>query len=185
MTSPEEQNPETPREPPSPPVEPPPGEPPAPPREPPPPEHKPPPRPPEPPPMQAGDHGDALNGISHDARQMGMFVHLSALLGGFLTSPAGGWGCFVGPLIIWLIKKDTMPFVDDQGKEALNFNITVAIAFVVLAIFSLLTFFIGLIVAIPLWIIIGIGWLVLTIVAAVKANEGVRYRYPFCLRLIK
>lgn len=114
-----------------------------------------------------------------------MFAHLSALLGGLLTSTVGGWGCFVGPLIIWLIKKDTMPFVDDQGKEALNFNITVAIIGVVLLIFSIFTFGIGLIVAIPLWIIVGVGWLVLTIVAAVKANEGVRYRYPFCLRLIK
>ena len=116
---------------------------------------------------------------------MGMFAHLSALLGGLLTSAAGGWGCFIGPLIIWLIKKDTMPFVDDQGKEALNFNITVAIAFVVLLLLSIVTFGIGLIVAIPLWIVIGIAWLVLTIVAAVKAGEGVRYRYPFCLRLIK
>ncbi len=135
--------------------------------------------------MQLDDGDNVLKGVGHEARQMGMFAHLSALLGGLLTSTVGGWGCFVGPLIIWLIKKDTMPFVDDQGKEALNFNITVAIIGVVLLVFSIFTFGIGLIVAIPLWIIIGVGWLVLTIVAAVKANEGVRYRYPFCLRLIK
>jgi uncharacterized Tic20 family protein len=123
---------------------------------------------------------------SAEERQWAMFAHLSALLGALLTGAfGGGWGCFIGPLVIWLIKKDTMPFVNDQGKEALNFNITVAIAAVILVLISLMTFGIGLIIAIPLWIIIGIGWLVFTIMAAIKANEGVRYRYPFTLRLIK
>jgi uncharacterized Tic20 family protein len=78
-----------------------------------------------------------------------------------------------------------MPFVDDQAKEALNFNITVAIASLVLLVFSVLTLGIGLVLAIPLWIIIGIFWLVFTIMAGVKANAGERYRYPFALRLIK
>lgn len=115
-----------------------------------------------------------------------MFAHLSALLGAIVTGAfGGGWGCFIGPLVIWLIKKDTMPFVNDQGKEALNFNITVAIAFVVLFLLSVMTFGIGLIIAIPLWFIIGIVWLVFTIIAAIKANEGTLYRYPFTLRLIK
>lgn len=206
MTSPEEHPPKTPppetppsreppkppvepppsREPPKPPVEPPPAESPVPPGEPAPPPPEPPRPPVEPPPGAAGESGGHASAVTPEARQMGMFAHLSALLGGLLTFPAGGgWGCFIGPLIIWLIKKDTMPFVDDQGKEALNFNITVAIAIVVLGIFSLVTFGIGLIVAVPLGIIIGVTWLVLTIVAAVKANEGVRYRYPLTLRLIK
>ena len=115
-----------------------------------------------------------------------MFAHLSALVGGILTSGwAGSIGCFIGPLIIWLVKKDTMPFVDDQGKEALNFNITVGIAFFVLFLLAVLTLGIGLVIAIPLWIIIGIAWLVFTIIAAIKANEGVAYRYPFTLRLVK
>src|SRR3546814_9837012 len=78
-----------------------------------------------------------------------------------------------------------MPFVDDQGKEALNFNITVGIAFFVLFLLAVLTLGIGLVIAIPLWIIIGIAWLVFTIIAAIKANEGVAYRYPFTLRLVK
>ena len=121
-----------------------------------------------------------------EERQWAMFAHLSALLGALLTGAfGGGWGCFIGPLVIWLIKKDTMPFVNDQGKEALNFNITVAIAFVVLFLLSVMTLGVGLIIAIPLWFIIGIAWLVFTIIAAIKANEGVHYRYPFTLRLIK
>ena len=123
---------------------------------------------------------------SAEERQWAMFAHLSALIGGLLTSAlGGGWGCFIGPLVIWLVKKDTMPFVNDQGKEALNFNITVAIAAVVLVLISVMTLGIGLIIAIPLWIIIGISWLVFTIIAAIKANDGVTYRYPFTLRLIK
>jgi uncharacterized Tic20 family protein len=122
---------------------------------------------------------------SHEERQWALFAHLSALLGGLITSHFFGLGCLIGPLVIWLVKKDSMPFVADQAKEALNFNISVAIATLVLVVLSAITFGIGLIIAIPLWAIIGIGWLVLTIVAGVKANEGVRYRYPFALRLIK
>ena len=97
------------------------------------------------------------SGISAEERQWAMFAHLSALVGGILTSGwAGSIGCFIGPLVIWMVKKDTMPFVDDQAKEALNFNITV-----------------------------GIAWLVFTIIAAIKANQGERYRYPLTLRLVK
>lgn len=121
-----------------------------------------------------------------DERQWAMFAHLSALLGGILTSGwAGSIGCFIGPLVIWLVKKDSMPFVDDQAKEALNFNITVGIVFLALLLLSILTLGIGLIIAIPAWIVIGIAWLVVTIIAAIKSNKGEKYRYPFALRLIK
>lgn len=124
--------------------------------------------------------------IPAEERTWAMFAHLSALAGALFTVSFGrGWACFLGPLVIWLVKKDSMPFVADQAKEALNFNITVAVASLALWVLSLITFGIGLIIAIPLWFVIGIGWLVLTIIAGVKANEGVRYRYPFALRLIK
>ena len=119
-------------------------------------------------------------GPSHDEKNWAMACHLSALAG-YLTF----FGFFVGPLIVWLVKKDEYPLVDDQGKEALNFNITVGIIFLALLLLSIVTLGIGLIVAIPLWIIIGIAWLVLTIIAAIKANQGIAYRYPLTLRLIK
>ena len=126
---------------------------------------------------------------SAEERQWAMFAHLSALLGGILTSHLFGWGCFLGPLVIWLVKKDQLKFVDDQGKEALNFNITAAIigiAFLVLSVpLTIVTLGLWLILAVPIAIALGIGWLVLTIIAAVKANEGVAYRYPISLRLIK
>jgi uncharacterized protein len=137
-----------------------------------------------PPPPPAGPPDSPL-GPTQEERQWAMFAHLSALLGGLLTSALGGWGTFIGPLVIWLVKKDTMPFVNDQGKEALNFNITVAIALLALVILTIVTFGIGIIITVPLGIIIGIGWLVLTIIAAIKANEGQAYRYPVAIRLIK
>lgn len=122
---------------------------------------------------------------SHEERQWALFAHLSALLGGLLTGAFAGLGCFIGPLIIWLLKKDTLPFVDDQAKEALNFNITLAIVGLVLLLLTLVTFGFGALLTLPIGILVGIAWLVFTIIAAVKANEGERYRYPFTLRLIK
>ena len=124
-------------------------------------------------------------GASAEERQWAMFAHLSALLGGLLTSVVGGWGTFVGPLVIWLIKKETMPFVDDQGKEALNFNLTVALVALAMTLLTLVTFGIGAIISLPVLVIVGIAWLVLTIIATIKSNEGVAYRYPVALRLIK
>ncbi len=84
----------------------------------------------------------------------------------------------IGPLVLWLIKKDESPLVDDQGKESVNFQITVLIAYFVAG----LTCFLG--VGVVLVPVISIGNLVLIIIAAVRANEGERYRYPICLRLI-
>lgn len=114
-----------------------------------------------------------------------MFAHLSALAGALLTGAFGGWGFFIGPLVIWLVKKDTMPFVNDQGKEALNFNITVSAIILVLWILTVVTLFIGAVLTIPLMFVVGVAALVLIVMAGIKANEGVAYRYPFAIRLIK
>ena len=106
--------------------------------------------------------------VSSDSRMMGMLCHLLGL-----------FTCFIGPLIIWLIKKDEDPFVDNQGKEALNFQITVAIAFIV----SVLLAFVC--VGVFLGIAVGIADLVFCIVAAAKANSGQAYRYPVSIRFIR
>lgn len=110
---------------------------------------------------------------SAEERQWAMFTHLSALFG--LVVP---FGSVIGPLVMWLIKKDTMPFVNDQGKEALNFNITMAIAAIVcwILVFILIGFLL-----LPILVIF---WLVFVVIATIKANEGTTYRYPFALRLI-
>lgn len=139
--------------------------------------------PPPPPPAPPAPPVDGLPGP--EERQWAMFAHLSALAGGLLTGAVGGWGCFLGPLIIWLVKKDTLPFVADQAKEALNFNITVAAVFVVLAVLTVLTLGIGIIVTGPLMFVVAVGALVLIVMAAIKANEGKAYRYPMTVRLVK
>ena len=106
--------------------------------------------------------------VSQDERNMAVVCHLTALVLGL-----------IGPLIVWLIKKDQMPFVDDQGKEALNFQISVLIYATVsgFLVFLLIGF-----VLLPLVIIFNV---VMIIIAAVKASGGEAYRYPLCIRFLK
>ncbi len=87
---------------------------------------------------------------------------------------------FVVPLIIWLIKKDD-EFIADQAKEALNFHITVTIAYFAITVIAIVTMGIGFI----LYPVLGIAVLVLGIIAGLKANDGIAYRYPCTIRLIK
>lgn len=116
-----------------------------------------------------------------DERTWALLAHLSAL-SAFIVTGVGG---VLGPLIIWLIKRDSLPFAGDQAKEALNFNITVLIAAAGLVLFSIITVGIGLLLTVPLGFALFFYWLVFTIIAAVNANNGVRYRYPLTLRLIQ
>lgn len=90
---------------------------------------------------------------------------------------------FVGALIIWLISKDnpSKAFVTDQSKEALNFQITLAIAYVISWILMMVSF--GLLFFLPM--LVWVANVVFSIVAAIKANNGEAYRYPATLRLIK
>ena len=123
--------------------------------------------------------------LSAEERQWGMFGHLSALTG-LVT---GGLGNFLGPLIIWQMKKETSPFAADEAKEALNFNITLLIVGIVFgivgALFTVITLGLGAILVVPVALALGVAWLAFTVVAAMKANEGVAYRYPLTIRLIK
>jgi uncharacterized protein len=111
---------------------------------------------------------------TQDERTWGMLAHLTAF-SGFLIP----LGSVLAPLIVWLVKRDQSEFVADQGKEALNFNISVLLAGIVC----------GILVAIYIGILLGVGlfvfWLAMTIIAGIKASEGVRYRHRFTLRLIK
>ena len=126
-------------------------------------------------------------GVTPEARQMAMFIYLSGLLAGFLSS---GALAFVGPLVLWLMKRKESEFIDHHGKEALNFIITMAIAgivlmFFIVPVFVVLTLGIGALLVLPLMLALGIYSLVMPIIAAVKANNGEWYMFPFCLRLIK
>lgn len=113
--------------------------------------------------------------VSKEEQNWAMICHLSALAG-FLIP----FGNIVGPLIVWLIKRGEMPMVDRHGKEALNFQITVTIAIIICI--PLMFILIG----IPAMFAVGIGALVLTIMAAVKVSNGnFDYRYPLTIRLVK
>ena len=121
-----------------------------------------------------------------EEKKWALAAHLSILAGGLLTwGWAASFGSFIGPLIVWLVKKDSMPFVADQAKEALNFGITLTLACVVLLMLTVMSLGIGVVVTFPLWILLGIVALIFVIVAAIKANEGVAYRYPIAIRLVK
>jgi uncharacterized Tic20 family protein len=114
-------------------------------------------------------------GVRKDEHTWALFAHLSALLV-YLGIP---FGLIVGPLIIWLIKRNEMPFVDDQGKEAVNFNISVLI-YLVVAGLSLLVLIGFLLVP-----VVVIGHIILTVMATIEASKGHPYRYPLTIRFIK
>ncbi|MHB1616966.1 MAG: DUF4870 domain-containing protein [Metallibacterium sp.] len=109
-----------------------------------------------------------------DQRNWAMFTHLSALTGIF----TGGLGFILGPLILWLIKKDQMPQVNEAGKEALNFQLTMLIALLISLV--LIVILIGF----PLMFAVGIFDVVMVIIAAVQTSNGTRYRYPLTIRFI-
>lgn len=120
------------------------------------------------------DRGPVGEPPGHDERQWALVAHLAALAG-FIVP----FGNVIGPLVIWLIKKEEMPFVNDQGKEALNFQITMLLAFLVAGVLALL------LVGFALMLVLLVVEIVMPILAGVRANEGKRYRYPFTLRLIQ
>lgn len=144
--------------------------------------------PPSPPPPAPGPSGAAQAGpgvpvaqptSDADARQWALFAHLSALLALLIGLP------FLGPLVIYLVKKDDHPFIADQAREALNFNLSVFIYGVVGFIAMLVLFIVVIgVLLIPVLIALGIGWLVFVIIAAVKANSGETYRYPLTIRMV-
>jgi uncharacterized protein len=109
------------------------------------------------------------------ARIWGMICHLSALVG-LLGVPLGQ---IAGPLVIWIWKRKSIPFVDEQGKEALNFQISMTIYTILAALLILMK--LGMFAVLLLAVIN----LVLVIIAGLRANAGETFRYPFKLRFIK
>lgn len=107
-------------------------------------------------------------------RNWAMVAHLS----GFAFYTGIPFGNVLGPLFVWLLKKDELPFVDDQAKEALNFQLSLTVY--TLTAFVLMFFLIGLFVF-PILLVIHI---VFSIIAAVQASEGKVYRYPLTIRFV-
>lgn len=119
---------------------------------------------------------DGLNPSPQDKNEntLGILCHLLALAG--LAVPFGN---ILGPLILWLLKRADSPYLEAAGKEAVNFNISWMI-YMAIAAFTIL-----MLIGFLLLPLVCIAWLILVIVASIKASEGRIYRYPLTIRLIK
>jgi uncharacterized Tic20 family protein len=113
--------------------------------------------------------------VPSNVRTWNILCHASALLGVFLHFP----GHLLGPLIVWLAKRDDSPEIDAHGKESLNFQISMLIYNVVAAVFCLVL--IGFAFLLVLWVLNT----VFVIVASIQASEGKFYRYPMTIRFIQ
>ena len=118
-----------------------------------------------------------------EERSWAMGAHLSALI------MVVGIPSLLGPLLVWLVKREQSAFVDDQGKEALNFNLSVFLYAIVggilMTVLAIITLGVGLLVLVPLGLLLAAAWFVLVIVAAVRANAGETYRYPLTIRFLR
>jgi len=122
----------------------------------------------------AAEHGTI--GPSKTERLWGMGCHLIALCGIIMPIPVAN---LLGPLILWLIKREDGAFIDAQGKESLNFQISLFIY--LMACVALSVIGVGLFLVFPVLVF---GF-VCVIIAAIKASEGTSFRYPACIRFIK
>ncbi len=113
--------------------------------------------------------------VSADERTWAMIAHFSALAT-FIAPPIGG---VLGPLVVWLAKREQSAFVAEAAKEAMNFNIAVLVGYLVCAL--LVFVFVGILLGAALFVF----WLVMTVVAGIRASEGVHYRYPVSLRIVR
>lgn len=109
-----------------------------------------------------------------DDRNMAVLAH-AATFGGYLIP----FGNILGPLIVFLIRKDQSAYVRHHAAEALNFQITVTVLAIVFGILCLV------LIGIPLLLGLLLFDLVVTIIAMIRASDGVWYRYPLCLRLVR
>jgi uncharacterized Tic20 family protein len=110
-----------------------------------------------------------------------MGAHLSALAGALL----GGVPAFLGPLLVWLIRRDTGDrFSTEHAREALNFNISVVIYAVAAVVLTIFTLGLALVIIIPVALVVVIAYLVATVRAAMAASRGEGYRYPLTIRLV-
>lgn len=117
-----------------------------------------------------------LDGYEPDSseRSMAMLGHLAGYAG--LAFP---FGSLLGPFLVYILKRDESAYIEDQAREALNFQITIMLAFLV----SIPLMFIA--IGFVTMLVAGVWWLVGTAIGATKANAGEWYRYPATIRFVK
>ncbi len=117
-----------------------------------------------------------------DERNWSMIAHLSALVT-FVGIPG-----LIGPLVVWLFKREQSALVAENARNALNFNISVLIyavaATVAAVLIAIFTFGVGLLVFLPVVLVALVLWLVFTIQGAIAGSRGEVYRYPFTIELV-
>lgn len=115
-------------------------------------------------------------------RRWGMFCHLSALAGCFIP-----FGNLIGPLFVYCLKRKEFDFVADQGKESLNFQLTMTAVFVfsLPLVMMLVGWVLFVLSSLLLLVLVGLVALSFTIIASVKAARGGFYRYPLSYRFLK
>lgn len=115
------------------------------------------------------------------SRRWAIGAHLGALLGGFLL----GVPAVVGPLIVWLARKDVDTFAAAHARAALNFNVSVLVYSAILVFLTVMTAGLGVLFTVPAGIILGVVWFVCSIRGAVLAANDHLYRYPFAIPFLR
>ena len=116
-------------------------------------------------------------------RQWAAGAHAAALLAALLTSWVAGVAGAVAALAVWMLVRDKSAFAAAHAREAVNFNLSMFIYAALSVLLVVFTLGIGLLVAVPMWIVLALVWIVCTLVAAFKAYDGQSYRYPLTIRL--
>ena len=122
---------------------------------------------------------------SQTDRQWAAGAHAGALLLALLTSWAAGIAGAVAAFVVWMVVRDKYGFAAEHAREALNFNVSMFIYAAISFLVLVFTLGIGIIVLLPLWIVLGLMWLVCSLIATFKAYDGQTYRYPATIRLFK
>ena len=118
-------------------------------------------------------------------RQWAAGAHVAALLAAMLTSLWAGVAGAIAALVVWMLVRDKSAFATEHAKEAVNFNLSMFIYAAIAVVLVVFTLGIGLIVALPMWVVLALAWIVCTLLAAFKAYDGQPYRYPITIRLFK
>ncbi|MGY0504092.1 DUF4870 domain-containing protein [Luteimonas sp. e5] len=127
----------------------------------------------------------AVGEPSSEERLWAAGAHVGALVAAFATSWFAGVAGALAALLVWFLVRGRHPFATAHAAEAFNFNLSMLIYAVVSILLVVFTLGIGLLVALPLWLALALAWLVFTVIAAVKAWSGERYRYPLTIRLLR
>jgi hypothetical protein len=124
--------------------------------------------------LAAGGTNGTTGAVDQAVRNTAVVAHLSTFAG--LVLP---FGSVIGPLAVWLTRRDEDPFIDDAGREALNFGISIAIYGLVVLVAALM------LIGIPFLIVGLVAWVVLASLAATKASQGQGYQYPLTIRFVR